>query len=116
MFRPAISGERKKFGLRSTRKPQLHDCLSGTCIVEQDGKVGVAYFGFDEAFVDALGRHLPVGISPDTPAYLRVVRRSIDDSWHVFVDYLTPKAVTNTRTLLWIDERRPGWLGRVIPM
>ena len=98
--------ELKKYGLRKSHKPKRHPLLSGVvqvCIPE--GKT-YSYILFSEDFVDAIGRALPFGVSPSSPAYLKAFRMPGRKTWRIMATYLDE----SRSTILWETDTPPAWL------
>lgn len=101
--------ERKKYKLRSARRPRKHALLSGVVVVGDWQGKGTAYISFDESFVDAVGKALPLGVSPSHPAYLKVIHMPGRKTWRVFAMYL----LAERGVLLWETDTRPHWIENV---
>lgn len=102
-----MSKELRKYGIRRATKPQRHGLLSGVVRVCDEGR-GVAYVKFNEDLVDAVGKVLPYGVSPDSPAYLKAIRIG-PNRWRVYAMYVTEEA----GALLWEASDTPPWLTKV---
>ena len=98
--------ELKKYKLKAARKPREHPLLSGVAVVGEPTGKRVSYFSFSEAFVDAVGKALPVGVSPANPAYLKVLYMPGRDTWRVFAMYFQEVR----GVLLWETDTMPSWL------
>ena len=85
-MKPYYSGERKKWGLRSSgNRLSKHSPLARTVMVSDEQGKGYAYIQFDEAFIEAVGKAMPMGIGPQQPAYLRAVADlEGDGAWTIF--------------------------------
>lgn len=105
MLRPRMSRERKKFRLRSARKPTRDYRISGTVIVE-DIDISVCYIQFDECFIEAIGKIMPRGVSADDPVHLRVSHTK-EGTWAVYASYI---GRLHGQELLWIDPDKPSWV------
>lgn len=99
----------KRFKLRSGKRPQRHHLLSGVVHVHEPEGVGFAYVKFDECFVDAVGKALPFGLTPTTPAYLKLLYMPGRKVWRLFAMYLNQ----SRGVLLWEADARPEWIGPV---
>lgn len=77
--------------------------------VHTENGVGYAYFSFSEAFVDAVGKALPNGVSVEFPAFLKVLQHISTKKYQIFAMYLE-----ETRgILLWEEDEYPEWLGNL---
>ena len=99
-----ISGERKKFGLKSARVPALLFGLSNTVIVIEDGAPKYCHIAFDHSFVDTVGKHLSRGVSNRDPANIQVTLQNMQ--WVVTANYVYSKE----QQVLWASDTRPTWL------
>lgn len=97
--------EAKKYKLRATRKPQKHPLLSGVAHVCDEQGRRPANFSFSEAFVDAVGKALPHGLSPAHPAYIKILHLPGRKVWRVFAMYLREER----GSLLWEASALPAW-------
>ena len=109
MVKAAYRHERAAYGLRSTRKPMQGQPLAGTVAVADDQGKGFSYIAFTEAFVAAVGRTLPRGISTDDPGYIKVVHHGRLGVWKVYAYYLGG----SKGVLLWETKVKPVWLKRI---
>lgn len=97
--------ELRKFGIRWAKEPQKHNLLSGVVRVCDEGR-RVTYIKFHESFVDAVGLALPYGLSPDNPAYIKVMR--VGSTWRVYAMYV----LEEIGALLWEADAAPQWVNR----
>lgn len=98
--------EVKRFGLKAARRPCVHPLLSGVVHVCDAAGKWVANIKFTEAFVDAVGKALPQGLTPSRPAYIKVLHMPGRKTWRVFAMYLD-----NTHgALLWETSDPPHWI------
>lgn len=105
-----ISGERKKFGLKQSRKP--HGATKGgllgyTALVHTSTETGYCYIGFDTAFEDFVAKELPRGLAAFDPAYIQVTERG--DVWEVQANYIND----GTHAVLWRTTDKPSWIGKL---
>lgn len=101
-----ISGERKKFELRSARAPALVHGLSNTVIVYEDGAAKYCHIGFADALALEVGKRMPRGISNFEPAFLSVAFDTLRSAWVVSSHYVS----TWERVGLWQSEEKPAWI------
>lgn len=101
--------ELKKYKLRPARRPKVHPLLSGVVHVCDAEGTGSANIQFDECFVDAVGKALPQGLHPRTPAYLKLLYMPGRKVWRVFALYLGGRR----GVLLWETEELPSWVASV---
>lgn len=106
---PYYSGERKSWGLRSAYKPQEHDAVAGYVHVHCDEGIGMTPISFSEAFVTAIGKAMPQGVSRIFPVWVWAVQQD-GDKWEIKAKYLDEKEKT---VVLWVAQGRPEWLKRV---
>lgn len=99
----------KKYGLKAARKPKIHPLLSGVAVVGSMAGKGVAFYTFTEAFVEAVGKAMPQGISRTKPAHLKLLYIP-GRGWDVFAVYLNELR----GVLLWTEPEYPKWLGPYI--
>ncbi len=83
--------------------------LAGAVAVADGQGKGFAYISFTEAFVAAVGKALPQGVSADDPGYIRVVHHGRLGVWKVYAYYLGG----SKGVLLWETEEKPAWLKRI---
>ena len=100
----------KKYKLTRSRKPQKHPLLSGVVHVCDAQGRRPSYITFSEEFVDAVGRALPLGLSPAYPAYLKVLCLPGRNLWRVFAMYLHEER----GALLWETPDMPVWVAPVL--
>lgn len=104
MRKRKITGEREQWNLRSKRVAAKDDGgLSGTVLVKTPDRVGTCIISWDQSFIDALGHHLPYGVSLAFPVYLRVVLE--DSLWIVQAFYFHE----NKPYDLWCTNELPRW-------
>lgn len=108
-MRPVFVRELDKFGLRPANKPDANGLLSGVVVVAQQGERGYAYVRFSSVLVQAVGRALPRGLTPQDTAYLKVIRCRFTDRFKVYAYYVDQSAAV----LLWESAEKPTWLKRV---
>ena len=108
-MKPAFVRELGKFELRPANKPDTNGLLSGVVVVAQRGERGYAYVKFSNALIEAVGRSLPRGLTPEHPAYLKAIRCSFTDRFKVYAFYVDQSAAV----LLWESAEKPTWLKRV---
>jgi hypothetical protein len=101
--------EAKRYDLRPARTPQKDPRLSGVVSVLSTAGSKISFIHFNEAFVEAVGKELPKGVSPDNPAFIRVMQSG--KAWKVFAMYLK----SNEGCLLWESEQIPAWIGKQHP-
>lgn len=101
-----LSGERKKFGLRSARKPLLVDGLSNTVVVYENGIAYYCFIDFAQAFVDAVGAAMPRGVSTADMAFVHVMFDRDRVKWVVSGCYLS----SWEQHTLWVSEEKPAWV------
>lgn len=102
--------EAKKYKLEARpRYPVKNPRLSGVGILATPSGQYTFYVSFSEAFVEAVGREMPAGVSPDHPAYLRVVHLPTLQEWRVYACYLNEKV----GRLLWVAKDKPSWIKEV---
>lgn len=100
---------RTSFGVKAAIKPQTGSCVSGVVRVADSQGKGYAYIRFPLSFETVVGRAMPQGVGPDSPAYLKVVEVAGGEYWRVFAHYLDESKCR----LLWQSEERPPWLTRI---
>lgn len=101
--------ENKNFELRATKKPAKNDTLSTTVAVYMGQKSYYCYISFSEKFVEAVGKKLPRGVSPQDPAYISVVHEKRDwghESWAIRANYTTGVELV----CLWTTPEQPSWI------
>ena len=118
MAKPYYNRERKSWGLRASNQPKRHPYLSGTVLVIDHEGRGYAYIQFEEAFIQAVGKALTMGIGPQCRAYLRViehVQRSGDEavSFSVYVCPIERNAggvfiLSYTGAVPWLGDTHRG--------
>lgn len=101
-----LSGERKKFGLRTARRPMLIDGLSNTAIVYDGETPHYCHILFDASLVSAVGKRLPRGVAANSPAFLHIVHDQQRSKWVVSACYV---ADWEPHTL-WESAQRPTWI------
>lgn len=101
-----LSGERKKFGMRTARAPMLVAGLSNTVIVYDDFALKYCFVSFSDALVEAVGLHLPRGCSPEEHAFLQVQFDKASGDWIVYAAYVS----TWERVALWRTDTKPVWV------
>ncbi len=101
-----LSGERKKFGLRTARKAAFVDGLSNVVVVYDGDSPKYCYIAFDHSFVDVIGTHLPRGVSAHDPAFIHVVFDHGRGEWVISACYVSSWEL---RTL-WKTDSKPSWL------
>lgn len=102
-----MSREMKKYRLRATRRPMRNEYVASAArVVDERGRSGYCYIGFDEPLVDAVGSKLPRGVAPFDPAYLTVTYDWIKKAWVVAARYI----VDDVFTILWETADKPSWL------
>jgi hypothetical protein len=69
-MKPFYNRERKKWGLHSSPYPRKGTPISGTVLVSTEKESGYAYIWFNDAFVEAVGKAMPMGIGKERPVYL----------------------------------------------
>lgn len=107
--RTAYPREYKKFGLRYAHTPQEGYDIAGVVQVADHRGKGYAYIKFLPAFVDAVGKAMPFGVSPDSPCYVKILYSDSAKIWKVYTFYIgSPRGV-----LLWEAVDRPEWLRRI---
>lgn len=107
-----LSGERKKFALRSARKPIIVDGMSNTVIVYEDGQAHFCYILFDPCFVSTVGKKMPRGVNLSEPAFVQVMFDSTLAKWVVSACYVNGWQ----QVKLWESETRPHWLKELKPI
>jgi hypothetical protein len=96
----------KKYKLRPARRAKVHALLSGVVHVCSREGVGYVNIQFEECFVDAVGKALPYGLHPSTPAFLKFLHMPGRKTWRLFAMYLGgPRGV-----LLWETPELPVWV------
>lgn len=103
----AYCREMAKWGLRNSTKAQKNSFLSGVVYVVDGAGKGVCRIRFEDAFVDAVGLALPNGVSPEHPAYLKIVQTG--NLWKVYAFYVG----VEQGVLLWETDKCPSWLTRI---
>ena len=100
--------ECKKYRMRSTRRPARNPLLSSVVrVIDETGKSGYCYIGFDAPLIELVGKKLSRGVAPYDPAYLSVEYDRIGQVWIVAARYLlTPEQVA----ILWSTPAKPEWL------
>lgn len=102
-----MSREMKKYRLRATRRPMRNEYVASAArVVDERGRSGYCYIGFDEPFVNAIGGKLPRGVATYDPAYVSVVYDWIKKAWVVAARYLTDDVFA----ILWETAEKPSWL------
>lgn len=92
-------------GLRSAYKPQTSSNVSGVVVfLGKDETAGVAYVRFNPKLEEMLGKKMPMGVGPQTPAFLKVMW----NGWLYEVRgcYLHHQ---QTEVLLWNSSTVPKW-------
>lgn len=107
-----ISGERKKFAIRSARKPMLVDGLSNTVIVYDGGEPRFCHILFDPCLVAVVGKKMPRGVSGAEPAFIQVVFDQYQNEWVISACYVTDWE----RQVLWRSGQRPHWIKELKPI
>lgn len=93
----------KKIRIRPARKPMEGHALSGVVIVV-DGGVGYCCIKFDEHTVTMIGKKMPQGVGPESPAYLKVLKEY--GCYGVYACYLDHTKMVK----LWTTEKMPEWV------
>jgi hypothetical protein len=102
-----MAKELAKYKLRSTNRPATNPYLGTEIItVNEEGRRGSAYIGFGDAFVDAVAKALPRGISAFDPAFIQVEYRKDSKQWIISAAYLDG----GDAVVLWSTANRPLWL------
>ena len=95
----------KKYKLQAAKKPIRHQLLSGVIHVCDERGRRPAYISFSEEFVDAVGRALPQGLSPQSPAHIKVLSLPGRSTWRIFAMYIKDAR----GVLLWEAKELPIW-------
>lgn len=101
-----MRGERKGYGLQTATRPgnQEHG-LSTVVVVHENDQQGYCYIRFTQAFINAVGKALPLGVSDFFPAFVQV--EEDEKRWNVYARYRHDKTKF---ALLWSTTERPEWL------
>ncbi len=99
-----LSGERKKFELRTARAPKLVAGLSNTVIVYENDVPKYCHISFSDDLIIAVGEHLPRGVSMDDKAFMQAVLDGAE--WTIYACYVE----TWERVALWRAGAKPAWL------
>lgn len=100
--------ELKKYELRATKKPARSDLVSTTVAIRgEDNSRYYCYISFSQAFVEAVGRALPRGVTIYEPAYLFVdCTKAGFDVWACY-------ATDTEKVKMWsvpAERGAPAWL------
>lgn len=84
--------------------------MAGTVLVVDEEGMGYAYITFDEPFIEAVGKALPMGVGPEHPAYLRAVcNLRAPGAWSIFIVPFGPES----GILLLVYPDTPHWLSTI---
>jgi hypothetical protein len=108
-MKPLWGREYKKFGVKHARKPRKSAILSRVVLVADEGGRGCCYVQFSEHLEDAVGHALPMGISPEHPAYLKIIHFGFRGLWRLYAAYLDRSKIV---FLLEYGEK-PEWLRNI---
>jgi hypothetical protein len=104
-----VSKELKAYELRATRRPAKSDSLLTTVLVmNAQGEQGYCYVNFSLKLVQAVGKKLPRGISPQDPAFLHVFHSG--EEYSVWAVYAREGWNPSSTKLMWTGEGNPSWL------
>lgn len=109
MTKAFYTREYKKYEIRSANKPQEGYYLAGVIRVADSHGKGYVCVRFSDAFVEAVGKALPYGVGPGTPAYVKVIHVHSLQRWRVYAHYLD----STEGVFLWETQTKPDWLKRV---
>lgn len=102
-----MSREMKKYRLRATRRPMRNEYVASAArVVDERGRSGYCYIGFDEPLVDAVGSKLPRGVAPFDPAYLSITYDWIKQVWVIAARYIADDVFA----IMWETATKPSWL------
>lgn len=107
-----LSGERKKFALRSARKPVIVDGLSNTVIVYENGEPRFCHIMFDPCLATVVGKKLPRGVGVGDPAFLQIVFDAHKGKWIVAARYVKDWQGVD----LWAMDELPSWIKELKPI
>jgi len=108
-MKAAYTREMKSFGIVPARKPQEGYSVAGVVVIADREGRGCVCVKFHPALEIAVGRALPYGVGPDTPAYIKAVEMPGDHHWRVFAHYMDG---TKSR-LLWTSKEKPLWIKKI---
>lgn len=103
------NGQREAHGLKYSRRGLNHHAMSAVIHVYDAVGIGVSTISFSDELVSDIGKHMPRGVGPDDPVFLKVVQR-VDHTWEVRAQYIRDKSV---EILLWVTKERPSWVRNV---
>jgi hypothetical protein len=109
MRKGAYPRELKKFCIRYAHKAQTGYPVAGVVVVVDARGKGYTRIRFDEALVGAVGKAMPMGVSPEHPCYLKVLQVLGTERWRVFAYYLD----AGRGVLLWEAGEKPAWVKNV---
>jgi len=107
--KPFRCKELKKYDIRAARKPQDSPYLSGVVWVADEAGRGVCYVKFSRYLEEDVGAALPYGVSPDKPAFLKLLQFRTRGSWRLYAYYVD----LSCGVLLLEYEDKPYWVKNV---
>lgn len=95
--------ELKKYAIQPARLHKIQHGFSNMVLVNDGAATKFAYIRYDKAFLIAIGKALPHGLSDRDPSYLQVI---FDGVWIFMAGYLS----STQHTKLWEAATLPPWL------
>lgn len=105
MIEPLYKSEPKSVRIRKANKPQYNPCIGGSVAITCSGWRGKVYIRYNEALVDYVGKHLPMGVCPEHPAFMKLVNVPGTDTWRFYALYPDKSALA----FLWQYDTCPAW-------
>jgi hypothetical protein len=102
-----VNRERSKWGLKYSAHSKLNPYLASKAKVTRLDKTGIASFTFSNHFVEFIGMELPMGVSEDRPAYLKIIEVA-KNLWVISACYIGD----DIGVLLWSCTERPTWVSQ----
>jgi hypothetical protein len=103
------AGQPKKYRLRWARIAKKGPLSGIVLFYEKEVFTGYIRVQFENSFVKGIGRHMPVGIGPEHPAYLILEH---NEQYRVWCRYLKEEG----EVLLWQQEEKPKWCKGVVQL